>query len=65
MRECAEVIQSDLYGVLPSRCASVLGGKKRTAEQIRQAVLAIINDVAGNWINAEIIPKESKPNENA
>jgi len=61
MRECANVIQSNLYGVLPSRCATELGGKKLTAEQVRQVVLGIVGDMVGGWISAEIVAKEAAP----
>ena len=63
-RQTADVLQSDLFGALPSRCATELGGKLFTAEQVRSVVLKIVYDIVGNWIDAEIVPKESKPNEN-
>jgi len=65
MRECSSVIGSDLFGALPSRLATVLGGGKHTAEQVRQVALEIISEMVRNWIQAEIIPKESKPDENS
>lgn len=63
IRECAEVIQSDLFGALPSRCATVLGGKKKNAEQVRLVVRQIVDEIVGNWISAEIVPQEAKPKE--
>lgn len=61
LRECAEVIQSDLYGALPSRCATVLGGKKNSAERVRRNVLKIVDDIVANWVSAEVAPGEAKP----
>lgn len=59
-RECAEVIQSDLFGALPAQCATAIAGKKMTSEQVRSEVLKIVDGIVSSWINAEIIPTESK-----
>jgi len=55
-RECANVLQSDLFGALPSRCVTELFGKKLSAEQMRQKIIGVVREIVGGWTNAKIIP---------
>lgn len=65
LREAAEVIQSDLFGVLPSRCVTELCNRKLAPEKVRAIVTKIVHDVVSVWVQAEIVPKESLGNEKA
>jgi len=65
LKEAAEVIQSDLFGVLPSRCVTELCNRKLAPEKVRAIVTKIVHDVVSVWVQAEIVPKESLGNEKA
>ena len=59
LREAAEVIQSDLFGVLVSKCVTALCNRKLAPEKVRAIVTKIVHDVVSGWVQAEIVPEES------
>lgn len=59
LREAAEVIQSDLFGVLVSKCVTALCNRKLAPEKVKALVTKIVHDVVSGWAQAEIVPKES------
>lgn len=61
MREAAEVIRSDLFGLLPSRCTTELCNRKLAPEKVRAIVGKIVHDMVTGWVQAEIVTPDSIP----
>lgn len=59
MREAAEVIRSDLFGVLPSRCTTELCNRKLAPEKVRAIVTKIVHDMVTGWVQAEIVTADA------
>ena len=63
LKEAAEVIQSDLFGVLVSRCATELSSRKLAPEKVKVIVTRIVHDIVSAWAQAEIVPQEALGND--
>ena len=55
LKEAAEVIQSDLYGTLISRCVGEFANQKLSPQEVRERIKRIIDEIVKSWSEAELI----------